>query len=275
MNGDTKHPPLPSLVGTVLTDGNHDIDNLLAAAWKTLRLNQLLLCAGFSKRHGVEVTETVFVLMVWKWLNVASTAMFCRHALDMFSRAKEVYKQQGLDDSRVKALVLDDSVKARRGKKMEGVSSHDDHVTSRHVMGQQVLTLGLATDDAFLPLDSQLYVSRTKAQALSRPYKDSCSVAARRYREGTTQSKPEMGIGMMRRAKRSGLDADYLVADAWFGTKTMIRATYSAADFSRSDRRRSRVRGSRDGRADLLNEARRRRRGGGGAGGPGPRVTRS
>ena len=250
MNHDTKHPPLPSLVGTVLTDGNHYIDNLLAAAWKTLRLNQLLLCAGFSKRHGIEVTETVFVLMVWKWLNVSSVAMFCRNALGMFSRAKkdvlydflkredidwrkfnmgtakEVYRQQGLGDSRVKAFVLDDSIKARRGKKMEGVSSHYDHVTNRHVMGQQVLTLGLATDDTFLPLDSQLYVSRTKAQALNRPYKDSRSVAARRYREATTQGKPEMGIRMMRRAKRSGVDADYLVADAWFGTKTMIRAAY-------------------------------------------------
>ena len=89
MNHDTKHPPLPSLVGTVLTDGNHSIDNLLAAAWKTPRLNQLLLCVGFSKRHGIEVTEMVFVLMVWKWLNVSSVAMFCRNALGMFSRAKK------------------------------------------------------------------------------------------------------------------------------------------------------------------------------------------
>ena len=40
------------------------------------------------------------------------------------------------------------------------------------------------------------------------------------------QGKPEMGIGMMKRAKRRGLDAEYLVADAWFGTKTMIRAAY-------------------------------------------------
>ena len=194
MNHDTTRPPVPSLVGAVLTDGNQSIDNLLAAARKTLRLNQLLRCAGFSKRHGIEVTETVFVLMVWKWLNVSSVAMFCRNALGMFSRAKkdvlydflkredinwrkfnmdtakEVCKQQGLGDSRVKAFVLDDSVKARRGKKMEGVSSHYDHVTNRHVMGQQVLTLGLATDETFLPLDSQLYVSRTKAQALNRSY---------------------------------------------------------------------------------------------------------
>ena len=60
MNHDTQRPALPPLVGTVLTDGCHSIDNLLAAAWKTLHLNQLLLRAGFSKRHGIEVTETVF-----------------------------------------------------------------------------------------------------------------------------------------------------------------------------------------------------------------------
>ena len=78
MNHDTKHPPLPSLVGTVLTDGNHYIDNLLAAAWKTLRLNQLLLCAGFSKRHGIEVTETVFVLMVELLSNLVYDGLFMR-----------------------------------------------------------------------------------------------------------------------------------------------------------------------------------------------------
>ena len=250
MNHDTQRGALPPLVGTVLTNGCHYIDNLLAGAWKTLHLDQLLLRAGFSKRHGIEVTETVFVLMVWRWLNVSSVAMFCRTALGLFSRAKkdvlydflkredvdwrkfnldtakEVYKQQGLGASGVKAFVLDDSVKCRRGKKMEGVSSHYDHLTNRHVMGQQVLTLGLATDETFLPLDMQIYVSQRKAQGLNRPYKDRRSVAARRYREATMQGKPEMGIGMMKRAKRRGLDAEYLVADAWFGTKTMIRAAY-------------------------------------------------
>ena len=36
--------------------------------------------------------------------------------------------------------------------------------------------------------------------------------------EATTRTKPQMALGMMRRAKRSGVEADYLVAlDAWFG----------------------------------------------------------
>ena len=138
--------------------------------------------------------------------------------------AREVYRQHGLVHSPVKAFVLDDSIKTRRGKKMEDVSSHYDHTTNRHVMGQQVLTLGLVSDEAFLPLDSQVYVSSKKAQALNRPYEDRRSIAAQRYREATTRTKPQMALAMMKRAVRNGVEADYLVADAWFGTKTMMRA---------------------------------------------------
>ncbi len=109
------------------------------------------------------------------------------------------------------------------GKKMEGVSSHFDHVTGRHVMGQQVLTLGLATEDAFLPLDSRIYISQVKARERINPYEDGRSVAGKRYSEATTQSKPAMAANMMKRALRSGMEADYVLADAWFGTQPMIR----------------------------------------------------
>ena len=89
LNHDTRRHALPPLAGNVLTDGRHSIDNLLATAWKTLRLSRILLRAGFSKRHGIEVTEMVFVLMVWRWLNVSPVAMFCRTALGLFSRRKK------------------------------------------------------------------------------------------------------------------------------------------------------------------------------------------
>ena len=44
--------------------------------------------------------------------------------------ARELYRQHALHHSQVRAYVLDDSIKARRGKKMEDVSSHYDHTTS-------------------------------------------------------------------------------------------------------------------------------------------------
>ena len=238
---------LPPLISAVITDSKHYIDNLFADTWKKLNLNALIRGAGFTKRSGIEVTEAVFVLLIWKWLNMSSIALFSKKALGTFSRAKKdvmydllkreeinwralniqtakaVYQQHKLAGSRVKAFVLDDSIKTRRGRKMEGVSSHFDHVTGRHVMGQQVLTLGLATEEAFLPLDSQIYVSQVKARELIKPYKDGRSVVGKRYSEATTQNKPEMASNMMKRAIRGGIEADYVLADAWFGTKPMIR----------------------------------------------------
>ena len=248
MNNAINKNVLPTLISDVIADDKNYMDNVFADTWKKLGLNKLVKAAGFSKRSGIEITEAVFLLLLWKWLSVSSIAMFCRKSLSMFSLAKKdvmydtlkredsnwrefnlqtakaVFHQNRLDGSKLKVLVLDDSIKGRRGKKMEGVSSHYDHVSGRYVMGEQVLTLGLATEETFLPLDSQIYVSESKAQVLVRPFKDGRSVVAKRYQEAISQSKPQMAATMMKRAIRKGFEADYLVADAWFGTKPTIRS---------------------------------------------------
>jgi len=248
MNNRTKTKSLPTFISDIITEQKGYIDNLFADTWKDLNFNSLIKKAGFTKRSGLGINEAVFLLLLWKWLAMSSIAMFSRKALGTFTDAKKdvmydllkredinwrifnlqtakcIYQSQQLEKSRIKAFVLDDSIKTRRGKKMEGVSSHFDHVSGTHVMGQQVLTLGLATEEAFLPLDSQIYVSQVKAQKLINPYKDKRSVVSKRYIEATTQSKPEMSKRMMSRAIRNGIQADYLIADAWFGTKPMIRS---------------------------------------------------
>ena len=122
-----------------------------------------------------------------------------------------------------KVLVLDDSIKARHGTKMPGVSSHFDHTSGRKVMGQQVLTLGLSCEAGFVPLDSELFTSGVKAQGLHQSFKDGRSIVAKRYRAAVGQTKPQMARAMIRRAVCAGIEADYLAADAWFGNKTTIR----------------------------------------------------
>lgn len=251
MNNDTNKRLLPSLIEDVLSDPGQCVDNVFAGVWKGLNLNNLILRTGFKKRTGVPVIEAIFLLVLWKWVDTSSISVFAKRSLKTFSDAKKdvmydllkredadwrklnsgvakkVYQQQSISTSRLRAYVLDDSVKIRRGKKMEGVSCHFDHTEGRHVMGQQVLTLGLATEELFMPLDSQIYVSKSKAHELIREFKDKRSLVAKRYEEATTQTKPTQAKGMLRRAKREGIHADYLVADAWFGTKPMIQATQS------------------------------------------------
>jgi len=85
---------------------------------------------------------------------------------------------------------------------MEGVSSHFDHVTGRPVIGQQALILGLAAEEAFLPLDSQIYISEVKARKLIAEHKDNRSALGKRCGEATTQSKPQMAANMVKRATR-------------------------------------------------------------------------
>ena len=161
MKNGTNEGAIPALIGDVITDQKHYIDNLFADTWKKLKFNARIKGAGFTKRRGIDITEAIFLLLLWKWTNVSSIAMFFRKALargrkkdvmyDTLKRedvnwrvlnlktAKSNYQQKTLGQSRIRAFVLDDSIKTRCGKEMEGVSSHFDRVTGCDVMGQQVL----------------------------------------------------------------------------------------------------------------------------------------
>ncbi|WP_259365442.1 transposase [Colwellia sp. BRX10-3] len=59
-------------------------------------------------------------------------------------------------NNRLNVFVIDDTVKIRRGKKMPGVSSRFDYLTGQCVMGQQILTLGVASDEQFVPVDNEI-----------------------------------------------------------------------------------------------------------------------
>jgi hypothetical protein len=103
------------------------------------------------------------------------------------------------------SLVLNVSINVRHGKKMPGVSSNFDLTMNRHVMGQQALTLGLCRAAGFVPLDSELFISATRAQALHPPFQDRRNVVAKRYRVAQQQTKPQMAKSKIRRVQRAGM----------------------------------------------------------------------
>lgn len=187
----------------------------------------------------------IFSLMLWLWLKKESIGMFARECLQGAMGKDVLYDTMNREDldwrkyhgqiayktvrtlkaPGKKAYVVDDSVLQRFGKKMPAISSHFDHTFGRHVMGQQVLTLGLSCEEGFVPLDSELFISQTKAIALHDAFDDGRSITARRYRTAQQCTKPEMVKSMVKRALNMGIVADYLLADAWFGSKGMIRLT--------------------------------------------------
>jgi len=246
MNTATKNPVLPALTEDLLEKGGYLADNLFADLWKQVGMKTLLNCSGFSKRSGIPISDLVYILILWVWLKKDSIAMFAQESLQHFSHAQKdaLYSTLNREDlnwrqlnlkvaikavqqmppcTAPKAFVLDDSIKIRHGKKMPGVSSHFDHTLGRSVMGQQVLNLGLSCEHGYVPLDSELFISDVKAQELHQEFKDARSIAGKRYFQAQHQSKPQMAKTMMSRAIRAGINVDYLLADAWFGTKGMLR----------------------------------------------------
>jgi hypothetical protein len=249
MNRATKIIELPALTVDLLKANGVLIDNVFASLWREVGMKTILNRAGFNKRSGTPMSDVMFSLMLWLWLQKESIGMFARECLqgsmgkdvlyDTMNREdlnwRKFHEQvahkavQALKPSGKKAYVVDDTVAQRFGKKMPGISSHFDHTSGRHMMGQQVLSLGLSCDEGFVPLDSELFISQTKAIELHEPFEDGRSIAAKRYRTAQQWSKPEMVSAMVKRALNAGIMADYLLADAWFGTKAMIRLTQETA----------------------------------------------
>lgn len=254
MHRDTNSPGLPVLTIDLLLARGCLVDNLLANFWKHMNMRTLLHRTGFRKRSGTDSNEVLYVLLLWVWMKADSIGFFARDALQSFSKARKdalyeamnredwnwrsLHQQVALrtlremkspDAKSPKALVLDDSIQVRHGKKMPGVSSHFDHTTGKHVMGQQMLTLGLSSAEGFVPLDCELFISQVNAQPLHQPFRDGRSCAAQRYRVAVQQSKLQMADEMIRRTLRAGIDAQYLLTDAWFGNKSMLRTAEAAS----------------------------------------------
>lgn len=250
MNNDIDIPEIPGLVSDLLNDDLSQPDNLIADMWKEINLTHLIKRAGFKKRTGLPIEQVIYFLLIWVWLKVDSIGMFAKEMMHCFGQknkdvlydqlkredldwrtlhyltVKKVISKKKLTHSSIKAYVVDDSVKVRKGKKLEAVSNHFDHLLGRTVKGQQVITLGLATEEHFLVLDNDIYMSQSRRHGLKEAFNDGRSIAARRYQLTAGQSKPQLLAGMVKRAARNGIEADYLLSDAWFGNKGTIRLAH-------------------------------------------------
>jgi len=124
------------------------------------------------------------------------------------------------------AFVVDDSIRKRRGKKVEGSSRHHDHTSGTSVFGQQLLELGLTGENGYFPVDRQLYMSQ--CAPVDKPsgkggFKDKRSAAARDMARARDEEKPTMLARMIKDALKAGFKAAWLIGDAWFGSKASIR----------------------------------------------------
>ena len=199
------------------------------------------------RRDGEALANLLCALLSWPLLSLKSIHCFCAELgqilqgqasvlYDFLGRedvswrglscqlARRIAQQNEIGPPRQRAFVVDDSIKARCGRKVQGTSCHFDHTLGKTIKGHQVLQLGLAGQKGFVPLEAQIVMSDANPvdKAEDKPFQDHRSSAARDMRRSWEQSKQELFRGMLQRALQAGLSATYLLADAWFGCKENI-----------------------------------------------------
>lgn len=224
-----------------------------------VRFNLATTLAGVMKRkrrrEAVGLPAVLMTLLVWPVLRLPSVHCFCNELCQYLKRdgerpsrpedliydfwgredinwrrwSRDVSRQVGarmnLGDTSKRAFVVDDSVQERRGKKVEGTSRHYDHNHGTTVSGHQVLELGLAGENGFLPVDRQLFMGECGAvdKDPRRTFKDKRCAAARDMARAREEEKPAMLARMLKAAFKAGHQAAWLIGDAWFGSKANIR----------------------------------------------------
>jgi hypothetical protein len=231
-----------------LSDPNIFTDNKLEEAMQRIGFKSLMSRVGFRKQKGDALLQVMFALLIWPLLEVRSLSHFCGNFLKAFitgginvlydfqkrqdlnwrrlrqASAKQVYLFNGLPEEQNKAFVFDDSLKERRGNKVEATSTHYDHTTGRHLKGQQLLEMGLVSPKGYLPLDSQIYVGDKNRSNEKPKFKEHTSAVAKDYQCALQLNKNQMVRQMLKRALRLGFKADVVLGDAWFGNKGNIEA---------------------------------------------------
>lgn len=222
-------------------------DSELQAAAKRLKLFSICsLCGVLSRRGKESAKQLLFGALVWPFFKNNSLRIFCLKHLRSFidSSVSTIYRFLGDETSNWRGVtrglsknfyqahelasdgelsfILDDSIKQRRGSKVEGSSTHFDHTESRCVQGQQVVQLGLGHDEGFLPLDAQIFMGEKKRREVEGGFQNERSAVARDYRVARDKDKNQIARDMVARAIRAGFRGKYMLADSWFCNKANI-----------------------------------------------------
>lgn len=108
----------------------------------------------------------------------------------------------GLHSDPKTCFVIDDTLKARRGKKVEGTSLHHDHNSGKTLQGHQLLELGLVSEKGFLPLDRQIYMG--EKNPITKEFSDKRSAIARDMKRAEEENKNPMLQRMLKKAVKDG-----------------------------------------------------------------------
>jgi hypothetical protein len=136
----------------------------------------------------------------------------------------QIFKSINLDSvaQKERYFVIDDTIVAKLGRKIENVSYIFDHNRGRSVLGYCIVTLGLFTPYGFYPLDFAYRFGKKRHPKSPEAIGDPRTSSGLRSYEAGQHSKLELALQMIQRVVNSGIIPGYVMFDSWYACPSFI-----------------------------------------------------
>jgi len=218
-------------------------------AFCSLNFRTWLCRTNITKKDGYSAHHLLFILFILPLLKVKTINSFCKKRWQQWSAGKkdafyrfkhntryrwrsfmikvnaQIFKAIDLDKipQKERYFVIDDTIVAKLGKKIENVSFIFDHNLGRSVLGYCIVTLGLFTPFGFYPLDfAYRFGKKRHAKSTEEIIGDPRKSSGLRSYEAKHYSKLELALQMIQRSVSAGIVPGYVLFDSWFAWPSFI-----------------------------------------------------
>jgi hypothetical protein len=240
-------------IESVLESQNYSLHNIITEALKKFNFNFLCSKIGFRKEGGYSVTGVIMLLLMLPLMALENVHQLYKSEYGkkaamqkdvlyrlknnennpwrslLYALAKRFRKLTNPDNKPADnptALIVDDTINAHVGYKIENITRVFDHVLRKSIYGFKVLTLAYFDGVSSIPLDFTIHkekkLERKKAKKQYKKAVDPKSNGGKRRQEAKT-TKIEQAITLIKRAVKNGFITEYVLCDAWFTSKEFIQ----------------------------------------------------
>ena len=233
-----------------LRNGRNNLESKIDKACSSLKFKTWLCKSNIIKKDGYHAAHLLFILIMLPMLKIPTVHSFCRKCWHQWSTSQKDslyrFKQNGhyrwrsfmckINLAIFKAIeldtiarseryfVIDDTILAKLGKKIENVSYIFDHNLGRSVLGFCIVTLGLFTAQGFYPFDFAYFMSKKRHLKTPINIGDPRKISGKRSFEAYHHSKLQLALMMIQRAVNCGILPGYVMFDSWYAWPSFIHA---------------------------------------------------
>jgi len=226
---------------------NDKLKNPVYETIQLLNMKTILTKSNFSKKDGVAVHMVVLHFVYMLVMN-KKIFTFMKQSNDSFKKdvyyrllANSSYNWRSLlslsslkilsllhkiqDAKAIKVFIIDDTVEDKVGKNVEGsCDSLWSNKEKRKIRGLNVVSLNYSDGFSNFMLDFSIAMNKYARVAIEDfTNKIDHRTNAYKRRVETTKGKSQIAIDMVKRAVKSGIQADYLLVDSWYSKPVFIK----------------------------------------------------